>query len=477
MAKNDTDLKVKPGKNLMDSKGDLKSKAKALLLKHPEVLYNARGLFHNENGKTIIEEMVPRGDLEKKDVIMPRNQSDLTDKDLRELAVHAASLVDQTLMQYDKKVAYEDALQRAVATKDSGKYAGKINASTFSLILDQMGKKKQAAFYNPYDYFDTHRKIIEERKTEPYEKSEIDIPRAGSAVKVVSPVSPALVNKINELSAKMGLQETVWVEQNAKMYNPNVSAGPYLVYKGPKDISKFYDEAVKLGLLPKVFGSQQGKQGSKEARMDKDLVLKEIEATKVKLAALEVLADDGATDKDAGKAEMIKCPTCGGKVLKATGYCLACKKKIGGGDKKDEKKDGKKGEDKKDEKKEDKKEEKKEEKKEATTEKTAMQQIVESIEDIAGVCEAQKTPELVKIAYQLDMVCDVLEGKKEAATLQSDADEKYMREYFHAGTREADADEKKYMNEFNTDMSTELNNKYPNGLGKDASDLPYKVVK
>ena len=50
-----------------------------------------------------------------------------------------------------------------------------------------------------------------------------------------------------------------------------------------------------------------------------------------------------------GDTGTFKCPTCGGKVLKNTGYCLACKKKV-----KDPgaKADDKKADDKKDDKKE-----------------------------------------------------------------------------------------------------------------------------
>jgi len=139
--KKKSDLKVSPG----DKKDDARAKAKQLLSKHPEIMYNARNLFRNENGTTIVEERVPRGDEKKEDAIMPRTQGDLTDKDLREMAVFASSLVDDTIKQYDQSVAYEDALQRAIGSKDGGKYAGKVNASTFALIMDQMGKKKQAS--------------------------------------------------------------------------------------------------------------------------------------------------------------------------------------------------------------------------------------------------------------------------------------------------------------------------------------------
>jgi len=190
--------------------------------------------------------------------------------------------------------------------------------------------------------------------------------------------------------------------------------------------------------------------------MDKVIIMSEIEATRLKLAALEVLAGE---DKEAGKAEMIKCPTCGGKVLKATGYCLKCKKKIGGP--------------KKDDKKEDKKEAPKKK-----TEKEATEEVVASLDNIAGLLENQKDPELLKLAFEIDRVSDVIEGKKEAATLESDSDEAFMRKFFHAGAFETDKDEP-YMKEFNTDTSDELAQKFKkNQLGKDASTkLPYQIVK
>ena len=62
--------------------------------------------------------------------------------------------------------------------------------------------------------------------------------------------------------------------------------------------------------------------------MDKQLIKKELEDTRKKLAALEVLAGEEDTTVKKEAAETMKCPTCGTKVLKATGYCLKCKKKI-----------------------------------------------------------------------------------------------------------------------------------------------------
>ena len=45
-------------------------------------------------------------------------------------------------------------------------------------------------------------------------------------------------------------------------------------------------------------------------------------------AVAHMTEDEYGTRLAKGKAEMVECPTCGGKVLKATGYCLHCKKKI-----------------------------------------------------------------------------------------------------------------------------------------------------
>lgn len=187
--------------------------------------------------------------------------------------------------------------------------------------------------------------------------------------------------------------------------------------------------------------------------MDKELIAKEIKETRQKLAALEILASDG--EKEA--AETIKCPTCGGKVLAKTRYCVKCKKKIGGGDEKEEDKD------------------KKEDKDEG---KDASMSITAQLDEIAQILEDQNDPELTKIAMDIDKVSDMIDGSKEAATLEGDSDEPYMKEYFKAGLREGDADEKKYMNEFNTDISKETQDKtQKHQLGKDASTqrLPYSI--
>jgi hypothetical protein len=72
------------------------------------------------------------------------------------------------------------------------------------------------------------------------------------------------------------------------------------------------------------------------------------------------LAGEGMSVEAKKKAEMVKCPECGTKVLKATGYCLKCQAKT---IKKDKDEDEGKKDDKKEDKKEDKKKDKKDDKK------------------------------------------------------------------------------------------------------------------
>jgi hypothetical protein len=128
-------LKVQPGE-----KDSAREKAKDLLANHPEILFSVRDLFHNKNGETVIEAMVPRGDLSTEASVMPRTQYDVKNEDLHAISTHAKKIVDATMKEYDERVAMEDALTIAIATLDDGKYASKINASTYSLLMNNLIK-------------------------------------------------------------------------------------------------------------------------------------------------------------------------------------------------------------------------------------------------------------------------------------------------------------------------------------------------
>ena len=130
------DLKVKPG-----SKESEHQRAKNLLKDHPEILFNARDLFHNKNGQTVIEAMVPRGDISVEDSVTPRTQYDVTNDDLQAISKYAKKIMDPVIKEYDVKVATEDALTRAIATLDDGKFDHKINANTYNLLMDNLVKQ------------------------------------------------------------------------------------------------------------------------------------------------------------------------------------------------------------------------------------------------------------------------------------------------------------------------------------------------
>lgn len=132
------DLKVKPGKKENSSEAQ---NARDLLKEHPEILFNARNLFHNKNGQTVVEAMVPRGDLSIEDSITPRTQYEVSNSDLHAISKHAKSIIDPVMKEYDERVAMEDALTMAIATLDDGKFANKINASTYNLLMNNLVKQ------------------------------------------------------------------------------------------------------------------------------------------------------------------------------------------------------------------------------------------------------------------------------------------------------------------------------------------------
>lgn len=262
------DKKVQPSKKKKEEKKDdkksLKDKATLMIMRHPELMNNARGLFRNENGKTIVEEMVPRGDLDTEEQVMPRNQGDLDNDDLRELALYASDMVDKDLLQYDPKVAFEDALQRAIWGKDDGRYQSRVNASTFQLILDNMkSMKKKASEEEEQD-----RQAQEEQPEEqPEEQSSVSDKSSSDA------------------------------EENPEENSPG----------GVKEAKM--DEALlkkEIAATRKRLAALQVLAGEEESEKEE--------------------AQEEGTSKEA--AETFECPKCGTKVLKKTGYCVKCKAKV-----------------------------------------------------------------------------------------------------------------------------------------------------
>ena len=435
------------------NKAELSDRAKVLIKNHPELTQNARSLFRNENGKTIVEEIVDRGDIKTKDLICPRNQGDLKDDDLRGLAVYASTLIDKKIEKYDSKMAKEDALMMSIKTKDGGKYDGKVNASTFGFILGYMdGIKKTAATLSMEDDPTAKYRDDDIPKSSMPEGDATVVPNTNlpteaepivhktgpgeSQVLEVTPeqevnVEKALDTGTPQLEGGKGFIPTTVQEKIIKEEDRPVEDTPESPIEDTSEISNNDDNT-------DITTENSEDESLEEGTMDKNMLIKEAAELQKKLDAIKVLVGD---TKEAGV------------------------KKV--------------------EKKVEKKETKQEEKKKAKQEEKKEASLVDEIDSIAGDLEKSGDPELFKIAYQLDQISDILEGKKEASAIISEPDEKYMREFFKAGIKEGDADEKKYMNQFNTDNTKEVvsvkdkkdGKDTDTGTAKQASEkLPYQKI-
>lgn len=75
-------------------------------------------------------------------------------------------------------------------------------------------------------------------------------------------------------------------------------------------------------------------------------------------------------------------------------------------------------------------------------------EYTEQLDKIADILQQEDSPEL---ALQVDKISDVIEGRKEASSLQYDADEaRYMANRFNYKVRSREADEP-YMDHYNND--------------------------
>jgi len=102
---------------------------------HPE--YKDSGLSYFNYDNLIPEEIVPRGDVKTP----YKGPYSFTEEDLKTLVDNAKTLVDKTLYKYNPAVAFQDALNRSIRDFHNGLFDGKINASTYQLLLNSLGLK------------------------------------------------------------------------------------------------------------------------------------------------------------------------------------------------------------------------------------------------------------------------------------------------------------------------------------------------
>jgi hypothetical protein len=78
------------------------------------------------------------------------------------------------------------------------------------------------------------------------------------------------------------------------------------------------------------------------------------------------------------------------------------------------------------------------------------------------------------IALQIDMISDVIEGKREASTLKFDSDEAwYMQNRFNSDVRKREADEP-YMDQFNKNNFEQVIDVKKNPVPVKKASVPYQ---
>ncbi len=355
-------------------KPSAKSLAKGMLLNHPEVLNSARHLFRNQNGQTIVEDRVPRGDPKREDVGQPFNVYDLNETDLRELAKYATDIVDEGILRYDERTAYEDALHRAINEKDNGKYAGKVNSNTYAVILSNINKNpKLVSSKKAYDISDNSQSFNTVKEDTMSRADEIKTLQA----KLASLEKQDTMEKLAKLVACLNTQEREQFKTMLKAAAEDKKKG-----KDQNDPKTWETTLDAIGIKNFKKAAEESKEEKKE------------EEKKVEEATGKKHNED---EKDHEKKETEE------------------EKKIEG-DKKDEK----------------------EEDKDAST------SVTQELDTIAGELQASGDFELFKLAFQLDSVSDVLEGKKTASVLQIEFDDKTLKEAFDNMQSKVNASKKPY---------------------------------
>lgn len=80
------------------------------------------------------------------------------------------------------------------------------------------------------------------------------------------------------------------------------------------------------------------------------------------------------------------------------------------------------------------------------------------------------------VALQIDMISDVLEGKREATSLKFDPDEAwYMQNRFNSQVRKRDADEQ-FMDEYNKNNFEQVNDIHKSPVAVKKAAVPYQKV-
>lgn len=402
----------------------------------PETTRNAYPYFNYDN--RVVDESVYRGDVKAP----YKGPDDLTDTDYANLVRFAKGIVNPILAKYSTKVACEDALSRAIRSFGNGLFDGKVNAGRYNVLLKSMMTPAM-----PTVMAKKEKKEKKEERLSPTTMKQLGLKR-------------------KDIPGKERVRQQVRKNKAPVIYR---TKGRTVIKKAAEnqymmDFLAMIPElpCTDLDTIRKLSGRWgQAKKAIKEflsvcrEEMDKDYVARvdnDFEKAAKILDRLEKLYNS------IKEFDMVDIKTYMEPLME-----LAEKAK--GGDPEPEAPAPE-------------IEETETETEEMTEPKEGKMlknasEYTEKLDKIAEEVQ-QFSPE---VALQIDMVSDVIDGRRDASTLQFDADEaRYMANRFNYDVRSREADEP-YMDNFNkSDFEQVMREKKSPKPVRKASALPYQRV-
>jgi len=435
--------------------------------KFPETRNNAYRYFNYD--RRVYEESVPRGDV----VSQYKGPDDFSDTDYDSLVGYAKNLVNPILQKYNPRVACEDALHQAIKTYGNGLFDSKVNAGRYAVLLQSMMGVATPACPclspAPDRYSSKKKKEPEGVTLKPKEIKTLGLnPRTVPTKGLARRKGPQIFREKGKIHVKAA-------DGRPSQYLTDFLAMiEELPTKDMDLIRKLVGRWSQSKALIKEFLSGC----VKECGMDKDYVKQVSEDVKKAVEHLNELEKIYKTvndfDMDEIKTkmeplqELINKAEQGGSAESEGEESMPPEEEAPMPEEAPETPSEE----------ETPEPEKSEEPETVPTEKeSAMlknaQEYTERLDKIAEEVE-KISPEA---ALQIDMISDVIEGKRDASTLKFDADEaRYMKDRFNFDTRKRDADEP-FMDEYKAsdfEQVSRIHDK-PESIKK-ASSLPYQRV-
>jgi len=431
----------------------------------PETRNNAYRYFNYD--RRVVQESVPRGDI----VSQYKTPDDLTDADYDALVTYAKGIINPILMKYSARVACEDALSSAIRSFANGMFDSKVNAGRFAVLLDSMMGKNEVICpclnTPPYKF--------SKKAPKKAPKKEEDV-----GLELKTPLLRQL--KLQDRKKKKGIP----VKERARLRK-----GPQIFKEKGKIILKTADGSEPnqylmdflnmitelptkdMDVVRKLVGRWSQAKGLikeflsnciKECDMDRGYVQQVSEEVKKAVSLLDRLED---VYQKVNEFDMDEIKTRMEPLLE-----LIDRVKQGDTGKETPPEEGTPEAPPEEESVTETEEMDISPEKEKAMLKNA-KEYAERLDKIAEEIE-QVSPEA---ALQIDLISDVIEGRREASTLKFDPDEaRYMRDRFNFDVRKREADEP-YMDEFNKSDFEQVEGvkKNPEPIKKNAS-LPYQKV-